>query len=109
MGFKLPDHTLWEQDGIPFIGQTDIAGIEPIRDDNSITLKWQSLNDQATATIYVSKTNRFNQGSTDEWIKVGKVKAGTEEFVYDISEDPESFYKFAVVTRNNHLTCWSPK
>ena len=38
-----------------------------------------------------------------------QVKAGTEEFVYDISEDPESFYKFAVVTRNNHLTCWSPK
>lgn len=109
MGFKLPDHTLWEQDGIPFIGQTDIAGIETTRNDNSITLKWQSLNDQASATIYVSKTNRFNQGSTDEWIKVGKVKAGTEEFVYDISEDPESFYKFAVVTRNNHLTCWSPK
>ena len=109
MGFKLPDHTLWEQDGVPFIGQTYIAVIETTRNDNSITLKWQSLNDQATATIYVSKTNHFNQGATDEWVKVGKVKAGTGEYTYDISEDPQSFYKFAVVTRNNHLTCWSPK
>ena len=74
----------------------------------AVELGWTSLNDKATATVYAARSNNFKQGSPDRWVKVGKVKAGTGSFTYDLSANPDGFYKFAVVTPNNHLTCWAP-
>jgi NitT/TauT family transport system substrate-binding protein len=99
---------LWEQDGMPFIGKADIAGIRIDRKGNAVELGWTSLNDKATATVYAARSNNFKQGSPDRWVKVGKVKAGAGSFTYDLSANPDGFYKFAVVTPNNHLTCWAP-
>ena len=93
---------------MPFIGKADIAGIRIDRKGNAVELGWTSLNDKATATVYAARSNNFKQGSPDRWVKVGKVKAGAGSFTYDLSANPDGFYKFAVVTPNNHLTCWAP-
>ena len=108
LGFEVPTDVLWEQDGMPFIGKADIAGIRIDRKGNAVELGWTSLNDKATATVYAARSNNFKQGSPDRWVKVGKVKAGAGSFTYDLSANPDGFYKFAVVTPNNHLTCWAP-
>lgn len=109
MEFSVPQDVLWEQDGIPFVGPTDIAGIRVSRDGHTVSLEWESLSDKAPVTVYAARTNHFLQGTPDVWMKIGKAKAGAKRFTYDISGAPESFYKFALVTPNNHLTCWAPE
>lgn len=108
MNFELPEEIGWEQDGSPFIGKVDVTSLQATRNQQSIDLSWVSLNDKATVTLYVSTTNHYKNGSPDTWQKIGKVKAGTNHFTLDIGEAPVGFYKFAVVTPNNHLTVWSP-
>ena len=108
LGFEVPTDVLWEQDGALWFGKADIAGIRIDRKGNAVELGWTSLNDKATATVYAARSNNFKQGSPDRWVKVGKVKAGAGSFTYDLSANPDGFYKFAVVTPNNHLTCWAP-
>ena len=109
MGFDVPRDVLWEQDGMPFIGRADIENLTAVRHDKTIELNWKSLDDKATATVYVATTNDYRTGGTDRWTKVGKVKAGAGTFMFDASAAPDGFYKFVVVTPNNHLCCWSPE
>lgn len=108
MGFTLPQSIAWEQDGTPFIGKADLVGLEVSRDDQAIELRWKSLNDKASATIYCAQTNQFRTGGTDQWVKIGRTKAGVGSFRYTVP-NPQGFYKFAVVTANNHLTGWLPE
>ncbi len=108
MGFEVPRDVRWEQDGMPFIGRADIEDLTAERRGDTIELNWTSLDDKAPATIYVATTNDFREGGTDRWTKAGKVKAGAGAFTFDASAAPDGFYKFVVVTPNNHLCCWSP-
>ena len=107
MGFEVPKERVWELDGIPFIGKTDIADLTSEVNDGKITLKWTSDASNNRATIYMATTNNFANGGHDKWQKVGTTSALNEQFTIDLAKYPASkFYKFAVVTKNNHLTRW---
>ena len=107
MGFEVPKERVWELDGIPFIGKTDIADLTSEVNDGKITLKWASDASNNRATIYMATTNNFANGGSDKWEKVGTTSARNEQFTIDLAKYPASkFYKFAVVTKNNHLTRW---
>ena len=103
----MPKERVWELDGIPFIGKTDIADLTSEVNDGKITLKWASDASNNRATIYMATTNNFANGGSDKWEKVGSTSARNEQFTIDLAKYPASkFYKFAVVTKNNHLTRW---
>ena len=107
LDFEVPQDILWEQDGQPFIGQTDIANLKTLPYDDSVSLTWDCYNKKADATVYVACANKFNTGGTDEWIKLGEVKSGTGRYDVDLSKLPASkFYKFVVVTPHNHINRW---
>lgn len=53
MGFKVPQAILWEQDGIPFIGKTDISDLKTLPYDNTVSLSWNALNEGVPLDIYV--------------------------------------------------------
>ena len=76
LDFDVPQEVLWEQDGAPFIGEADICALEAVRGNRTIELTWESLDDRAPATVYVSRTNDFKNGQCDQWTKAGRVKAG---------------------------------
>ena len=109
LDFDVPQEVLWEQDGAPFIGEADICALEAVRGNRTIELTWESLDDRAPATVYVSRTNDFKNGQCDQWTKAGRVKAGERRFVFDTGDDPNGFCKFVVVTPGNHLNCWVPE
>lgn len=109
LGFEVPRDVLWEQDGIPFIGKTDICDLKARRYDNTIALSWRAYK-PSQADIYVAVTNEFNKGGKDDYIKIATVPAGTTDYIIDPSALPESdFYKFVVVTPNNHINRWYKK
>ena len=42
LGFEVPSDVLWEQDGIPFIGRTDICDLKTMPYDDTVTLSWRT-------------------------------------------------------------------
>lgn len=110
MGFKLPQEVAFEQDGVSFIGKTDIYDLKTVPFDNTVTLQWKSDKSKEKATIYMSTTNQYNKGGKDKWIRMGEVPAQKCSFTINLSDYPTSkFYKFVVATPNNHLNRWMYK
>lgn len=110
MKWDVPENVLWEQDGMPFIGEVDIYSLKAIPYDNQIWLNWECLSNDAIATIYVAETNHFKDGEPDKWIKLGTIPAKEKKYIVNLKELPESkFYKFVVTTPNNHLNRWVNK
>lgn len=55
----------------------------------------------------MAATNKFKEGGSDEWIEVATVPAKQGVYKIDLKKYTLSkFYKFAIVTPNNHLTRW---
>ncbi len=107
MRFEVPRNILWEQDGMPFIGNVDIYDLQTQPYDNFVYLTWGSYSNNTPVTIYASPTNNFKNGGEDNWIKLATVKAGSKGYKVDLKDLPSSnFYKFVVEAPNNHLTRW---
>lgn len=97
MGFEVPQAVLWEQDGMPFIGKTDIYDLQTFPYDNTIELSWKSYSKNVPVTVYVAVDNKFRDGGKDEWIKVTDLPAGKTKYTVDLQNLPASkFYKFVV-------------
>lgn len=107
MDFKIPQSVRWEQDGMPFIGQVDITDLQTSPYDNTVWLTWKSYTNDVPVTVYAAPTNHFKDGKSDEWIKLGTVRAGEGKYQVDLSTLPDSkFYKFVVESAGNHLNRW---
>ena len=107
MNFEVPQSVLWEQDGISFVGQTDIFNLQTLPYDDTVDLTWEYCSKGTPVTIYAAVSNHFKEGGTDEWIKLATVCSGEGKYRVDLSSLPVSkFYKFVLVTMNNHLNRW---
>ena len=109
MGFKVPRDVRWEQEGVPFIGKADIMDMTIVPSRDKVELKWESLDDKARVNIWAAASNHFKEGGKDEWVRIGKARAGDRTFTADLSGLPESsFYKFVLETPNTNIGRWYP-
>lgn len=107
MGFDVPRDVLWEQDGMPFIGQVDIACMGSMPYDDDIILTWECLNPGAEVTVWGAADNLFRTGGKDRWIELGRVPASDESFRVEGACMPGSgFCKVVLSTPANHLNRW---
>ena len=110
MGFDVPRDVLWEQDGMPFIGQVDIACMGTMPYDDDIVLTWECLNPGAEVTVWGAADNLFRTGGKDRWIELGRVPASDESFRVEGARMPDTgFFKFVLSTPSNHLNRWVRK
>ncbi len=106
LGFEVPQDVLWEQDGIPFVGNADIYDLKTMPYDDCVELSWKKHSD-APVTIYAAVTNDFNKGGRDSYVKIAELKGGADGYKVDLKSLPDSkFYKFVAVTSGNHLNRW---
>lgn len=110
MGFDVPRDVLWEQDGMPFIGQVDIACMGSMPYDDDIILTWECLNPGAEVTVWGAADNLFRTGGKDRWIELGRVPASDECYRVEGARMPDTgFFKFVLSTPSNHLNRWVRK
>lgn len=107
LGLEVPRDVLWEQDGIPFVGRTDICDLRVMPYDNEARLTWRVYGKKVPVTVYAATTNDFKTGGKDEYVKVCELPAGATSYTVDLGKlPPSSFYKFVVVSPNNHVNRW---
>lgn len=110
MGFDVPEDVLFEQDGISFFGKTDIYDLQTKPYDDFVFLEWKSENSKEKVDIYMAITNAYKEGGKDNWVKIANVPASQNRYKVDLQMyDKSKFYKFVVVSPNNHISRWLRK
>ena len=107
LGMEVPEQVAWERDGIPFIGKTQISDLEVSTYDRAVILTWKAVNKNARVSVYASPKDDYKTTGKEEWKHLADLKAGEEEFRYDLDMIGQSkLYKFVVVGEHESLNRW---
>lgn len=99
MNFSIPKEVSYEEEGMPLIGKISFSNLEMKRNEGGIELSWKAY-DNAPLEIFVSTTNHYKEGQTDNWKKVGRVRASEGKFTFPCAKD--EYCKISVRgTKNN--------
>ena len=106
MQIDMPVKVKEEIDGVPFIGNVSISNLKAGIQGKNIDLSWKVLDPKGEVEIFVSTTNHFKEGKTDDYKLVGKTKVSAGTFTIDISQMKAKFYKILVKAPNNWVNQW---
>ena len=103
----IPADVQRELDGVPFIGEADLADLKAEKREGTIVLHWKNLSKDKTgkAEIYVTTTNKFKDGGVDEYQKAGEAILQEENFTFKPAVK-SVFYKVAVKGPHQFVNTW---
>ncbi len=103
---SIPRETLMEIDGVSLTGRLSATNANAILNHNKITLTWNVLDNTGMAKVWLTTTNNFKTGSTDNYTLVNEVKVSDGKVTIDVSGFPSNFYKIAIEFPYNFLNRW---
>jgi hypothetical protein len=106
LDMKVPVHTAREVDGVPMIGAVAIANPMLNYIQGNIDIKWNALQPAGKVKIWVSTTNAFKTGGTDEYQLLGEVPVSDQHALIDVKALQSSFYKVVLETETNTVNAW---
>ena len=107
LGMEVPQQVAWERDGIPFIGKTQVSDLNVSTYDREVILTWKAADKSARVSVYASPQNDYKTTGKEVWKHLADLKAGEEEFRYDLDMIGDSkLYKFVVVGEHESLNRW---
>ncbi|HRG08386.1 MAG TPA: alkaline phosphatase family protein, partial [Cyclobacteriaceae bacterium] len=106
LNLTIPKSTKEELDGVPFIGALDFSALKASREAEEILIGWK-LENQAldSLEVYITTTNNFSTGSTDQYQKVKTVAARELSFRFKPAVK-SGFYKVLVKSPTQYLNVW---
>lgn len=104
---KVPATVEREWDGVSLIQPVDVIGLKASKTSKSLDLQWQTLTKKKTkAKIYVSTTNKAQQGGKDEYTLVKTIDLSKEAVSIPLSKISAGFNKVVLETPNTTLNTW---
>lgn len=96
----------FELDGIPLTGKLSIVDPVVKKEGSKINLNWKAVEPEGTVKIWLSTTNRFEEGKRDNYFLLAEVPVKSETAQIDVAKLPPGFFKIVLEARYNHLTRW---
>ena len=106
MGISFPRDRQFEIDGVPLVGKVSAVQANAALKDKSIDLTWKAIDKKGQAKIWLSTTNYFETGKTDNYVLLKKVPVSAEKASIDVSAYNSSFYKIVIEMPHNTLNRW---
>lgn len=106
LDMSIPVSTAREIDGIPMIGKVALAGASANFIQGNIDLKWTALQDTGRVKIWVTTTNNFKTGGTDEYRLLATVPVQDRHALLDVTQLSSAFYKIVLETEANTVNLW---
>ena len=106
---EIPRERLMEIDGIPLTGPVSISNPGATYSKDSIYLSWKTWDEKGDIKIWLSETNRFKQGGTDNYKLIGQVPVSKNNFSFSVNDTPFGFYKIVLEAPHNFLNRWIKK
>lgn len=106
LGVTIPDKVAEELDGVSFIGDVEVDNFHAVRQNGEILLTWDRLSKsgEERGEIFITNTNNFATGGTDEYKRLDEVPLSDEEYSFPAGE--QMFYKVVMKTRNQVVNTW---
>lgn len=106
---KIQDNILKEVDGVSLIGK--ISVIHPLVNvfQNKLDISWQTIDPEGEISVWLSTTNSFKTGNTDDYVLLKKLPAIQRHTTIDISKYPSKFYKVVLEGKYNQVNRWIVK
>lgn len=107
LGVNIAREKLMEVDGISLTGKLSATNAEVKRNGNTLLITWKPVDKTGTAKIWITTTNNFKQGGTDNYKMVKEVPVVDGKAVIDIKNMPSEFYKVVIELPYNFLNRWA--
>ena len=95
-----------ELDGIPFIGRVSFMNPNVTLQNNSLAISWTVLEATGYVKLWLSTTNQFKKGRTDNYTLVATVPIDQAGAIIDVSKNPSQFYKVVLEGPYNTINQW---
>ncbi|MBN3521185.1 alkaline phosphatase family protein [Algoriphagus lutimaris] len=106
LDLEIPKEHAMELDGVPFIGQVDVSNFKAVEKGEQIHLTWNSLSKTGTGKVWISTTNHFKMGGTDDYQSIGEVNLSDEKFTFSPENSDSEYYKIVLETPSGYLNYW---
>jgi predicted AlkP superfamily pyrophosphatase or phosphodiesterase len=106
LNITIPVDNAREVDGIPMIGKVAIANAAANFIQGNIDVKWNALQDTGKVKVWVTTTNNFKTGGSDEYHLLAEVPVADRQVLVDVQQWPSTFYKIVLETAANTLNTW---
>ncbi len=103
---KLPREKAFEVDGISITGPLAASNLKAAWTDGQLKLDWKTYGNAGVATIWVTETNTFGKGGTDEYTRLGKVPVSAGKAVFPLAKPSSGFLKVALEVNDQILNYW---
>jgi len=103
---NIPKDKLMEIDGVSLIGKLSASDAKASIKNNSLEIKWNVLNKEGKAKIWMATTNNFKAGGHDDYKLVAEVPVARGKAMVDIKQTPSDFYKIVIEMPYNSLNRW---
>ena len=101
---NIPTAQTRELDGIPLTGPVSIAAPSLQWHNDSLTVRWKPYEKKGKVKIWVTGTNHFKTGGTDDYRLAGETDIIAGQFSF--AAKPSDFYKVVIEAAHNTVNQW---
>jgi hypothetical protein len=106
MNISIPLQLARELDGVPFTGKVSLAKPTLSLSGDNLIIRWKTLDDTGNVTVWLSTTNLFKDGQTDDYELIGTVPVQNQMAIFNIRDYPSKFYKIVLEGQYNMVNRW---
>jgi len=106
LNIEIPKDKLMEIDGVSLTGKLSATNAKADLKNGVIEIKWDVLNKEGKAKIWLATTNNFKTGSKDEYKLMTGAPVANGSVKLDVKNIPSDFYKIAIEMPYNFLNRW---
>jgi hypothetical protein len=106
LGVTIPRTQLMEVDCVSITGAVSAIHPAAALQNGKLVVKWEAVDKQGSAKIWVATTNQFKEGGKDAYELLATVPVASQEAVIDLKGKASSFYKVVIETPHNMLNRW---
>ena len=106
LNVDIPREKRMEIDGIPLTGKLSVTDTKADLINDAIEIKWNVINKEGKAKIWLATTNNFKTGGKDDYKLMAEVPVANGKATISVKDMPSDFYKIVIEAPYNFLNRW---
>ncbi len=106
LGVNIPREQNFEIDGVALTGKLSAVKPSAVLTNNKLDISWEVLDKSGMVDIWLSTTNNFKNGGTDDYKLVARVPVSKSHIDINLAKYPSGFYKVVLEFPHNVLNRW---
>lgn len=106
MNIDIPEKYKREIDGISLTGPVSVAEPKANLIQGNLDVSWKSFNKNEKVKVFVTSTNRFKEGGSDDYKLAGEFPAQQEHALISVKDLSSDIYKVVIQGKYNTVNKW---